>query len=196
MGAVQQRMGPSSVQMIAALRGFAGAWLSSNLDARLRLQTREELRRIQNETGITTVFVTHDQEEAMSISDMIVIMKDGLLQQIGKPQEVYDDPINLFVARFIGTPAINVFNGRIEKGRLFIGEDAVLDVPGLEDREVFAAVRPEGLLVSGLSHFRFSSGSSPCGLLKSDRSGWPIVRLVSAFQWRPLAFVVEPSFLH
>ena len=71
----------------------------SNLDARLRLQTREEIRRIQKETGITTVFVTHDQEEAMSISDMIVVMKLGVVQQIGAPQEVYDDPANLFVAK-------------------------------------------------------------------------------------------------
>ena len=75
----------------------------SNLDARLRLQTREEIRRIQRETGITTVFVTHDQEEAMSISDLIVVMRDGVVQQIGKPQEVYDDPVNLFVATFLGT---------------------------------------------------------------------------------------------
>ena len=78
----------------------------SNLDARLRLQTREEIRRIQRETGVTTVFVTHDQEEAMSISDVIVVMKDGVLQQTGKPQEVYNDPDNLFVARFLGTPPI------------------------------------------------------------------------------------------
>ena len=83
----------------------------SNLDARLRLQTREEIRRIQRETKITTVFVTHDQEEAMSISDMIVVMKLGVVQQTGKPQEVYDDPTNLFVAKFLGTPPINVFNG-------------------------------------------------------------------------------------
>ncbi|MDD5981549.1 MAG: ABC transporter ATP-binding protein, partial [Clostridium sp.] len=76
----------------------------SNLDARLRLQTREELRRIQSETKITTVFVTHDQEEAMSISDMIVVMKAGVIQQIGKPQDVYDEPANLFVAKFLGTP--------------------------------------------------------------------------------------------
>ena len=62
----------------------------SNLDARLRLQTREEIRRIQKETGITTVFVTHDQEEAMSISDVMVVIKDGILQQVGKPQEIYD----------------------------------------------------------------------------------------------------------
>ena len=69
-----------------------------SLDARLRLQTREELRRIQCETKITTIFVTHDQEEAMSISDMIIVMKDGVVHQIGKPQDVYDSPKNLFVA--------------------------------------------------------------------------------------------------
>ena len=68
----------------------------SNLDARLRLQTREEIRRIQKETGITTIFVTHDQEEAMSISDLIVVMKLGVVQQTGKPQEIYDNPTNLF----------------------------------------------------------------------------------------------------
>ena len=80
----------------------------SNLDARLRLQTREEIRRIQRQTGVTTIFVTHDQEEAMSISDMIVVMKEGVVQQIGKPQEVYDNPVNLFVAKFLGTPPINI----------------------------------------------------------------------------------------
>ena len=77
----------------------------SNLDARLRLQTREEICKIQKRTGITTLFVTHDQEEAMSISNFIVVMKDGVLMQQGKPQEVYDDPANLFVAKFLGTPA-------------------------------------------------------------------------------------------
>ncbi len=118
----------------------------SNLDARLRLQTREEIRRIQRETKITTVFVTHDQEEAMSISDMIVVMKSGVIQQIGKPQEVYDDPVNLFVAKFLGTPPINVFSGRVEGGRLMIGGDAVLDVPGAEDREVWVGIRPEGFV--------------------------------------------------
>ena len=118
----------------------------SNLDARLRLQTREEIRRIQKETGITTVFVTHDQEEAMSISDMIVVMKLGVVQQIGAPQEVYDDPANLFVAKFLGTPPINVFKGRVENGKLMLGENAVLDVPGVENREVFVGIRPEGFV--------------------------------------------------
>ena len=117
----------------------------SNLDARLRLQTREEIRRIQKETGITTVFVTHDQEEAMSISDMIVVMKLGVVQQIGAPQDVYDDPQNLFVAKFLGTPPINVLEGRVENGVVYLGEDAVLNVIGVEDQEVYVGIRPEGL---------------------------------------------------
>ena len=119
----------------------------SNLDARLRLQTREEIRRIQRETGITTIFVTHDQEEAMSISDLIVVMKLGVVQQSGKPQEVYDDPTNLFVAKFLGTPPINVFNGRVENGSLYLDDQAVLSVKGVEDQEVFVGIRPEGFVL-------------------------------------------------
>ena len=120
----------------------------SNLDARLRSQTREEITRIQGETGITTVFVTPDQEEAMSISDLIVVMKDGVVQQIGKPQEVYDEPENLFVAKFLGTPPINVFEGRIEGGKLYIGEAVIRENMDSSDREVYVAVRPEGFVPS------------------------------------------------
>jgi multiple sugar transport system ATP-binding protein len=119
----------------------------SNLDARLRLQTREELKRIQLETGITTVFVTHDQEEAMSISDTIVVMKDGVLQQMGKPQDIYDDPDNMFVASFLGTPQINSFTGRIENEKVYIGDAAVLDAKGISDRKVFVSIRPEGFIL-------------------------------------------------
>ena len=118
----------------------------SNLDARLRLQTREEIRRIQRETGITTIFVTHDQEEAMSISDQIVVMKLGVVQQIGAPQDVYDDPANLFVAKFLGTPPINVFEGSVKDGKLYLGENAVLDVSGVADQAVYVGVRPEGFV--------------------------------------------------
>ena len=116
----------------------------SNLDARLRLQTREEIRRIQKETGITTVFVTHDQEEAMSISDMIVVMKLGVVQQIGEPQQVYDDPSNLFVAKFLGTPPINVLEGKVSGGKLYIGDDEVMNVGDVDDQDVFVGIRPEG----------------------------------------------------
>ena len=119
----------------------------SNLDARLRLQTREEIRRIQRETGITTIFVTHDQEEAMSISDLIVVMKEGVVHQIGKPQDVYDHPVNLFVAKFLGTPPINVFRGSVRSGVLMLGDDAILRVKGVEDREVYVGIRPEGFIL-------------------------------------------------
>ena len=118
----------------------------SNLDARLRLQTREEIKRIQHETKITTVFVTHDQDEAMSISDMIVVMKDGIVQQIGKPQEVYDNPENLFVAKFLGTPPINVFEAKVCGNALYIGDDCVLEGINISDRAVTAAIRPEGFI--------------------------------------------------
>ena len=120
----------------------------SNLDARLRLQTREEIRRIQQSTGITSVFVTHDQEEAMSISDQIVVMKLGEMQQMGKPQDVYNSPANLFVAQFLGTPPINVFKGQVKGGKILVGEDIVGDAKGVEDKEVWVAIRPEGFLLA------------------------------------------------
>ncbi len=118
----------------------------SNLDARLRLQTREEIRKIQKETGVTTIFVTHDQEEAMSISDLIIVMKSGRVQQIGAPQNVYDQPENLFVAKFLGTPAINVFKGTVSGGQLFISGKAVLNTEGARDGDVFVGIRPEGFI--------------------------------------------------
>ena len=136
----------------------------SNLDARLRLQTREEIRRIQRETGITTVFVTHDQEEAMSISDRIVVMQKGVVQQIGQPQAVYDDPANIFVAKFLGTPPINVFEGHVENGMLYIGEDAVLPISGMENRTVDVGLRPEGLAPAIDGPFR-------CGLSRIEVMG-------------------------
>ena len=120
----------------------------SNLDARLRLQTREEIRRIQRATNITTVFVTHDQEEAMSISDMIVVMKLGIVQQIGKPQDVYNSPANLFVAKFLGTPPINVFDGRIKDGVVYIGNEAVGDARDVADQDVYVGIRPEGFILN------------------------------------------------
>ena len=156
----------------------------SNLDARLRLQTREEIRRIQRETHITTVFVTHDQEEAMSISDMIVVMKSGVVQQIGAPQEVYDDPKNLFVAKFLGTPPINVFNGKVESEKLYIGGEAVLDVKGAPDGEVMVGVRPEGLIIDdyGPFHCKLSSvevmGRDVSIVSTNEASVNPIIRSI------------------
>ncbi|WP_408069603.1 ABC transporter ATP-binding protein [Butyrivibrio sp. JL13D10] len=121
----------------------------SNLDARLRLQTREELKRIQLETGITTIFVTHDQEEAMSICDSLVVMEKGHIMQHGAPQDVYDQPEDLFVAKFLGTPQINVFKGEIRDDALFIGKDRIMELNEEnlgESRKVYVAVRPEGFV--------------------------------------------------
>ena len=156
----------------------------SNLDARLRLQTREEIRRIQRETKITTVFVTHDQEEAMSISDYIVVMKLGVIQQIGEPQKVYDDPCNLFVAKFLGTPPINVFEGCVKGGKVLIGSDAVLDVPGIPDQEVFIGIRPEGFTLddNGPLHCRLRNlevmGRDVSIVSENDASVNPIIRSI------------------
>ena len=136
----------------------------SNLDARLRLQTREEIRRIQKQTGITTIFVTHDQDEAMSISDLIVVMKDGVVQQIGKPQEVYDNPVNLFVAKFLGTPPINLFSGRVKDEMLYLGEDQVLSVKDAPDGEVYVGIRPEGFLLR-------ADGAMHCQLVRPEVMG-------------------------
>lgn len=146
----------------------------SNLDARLRLQTREEIRRIQMATGITTLFVTHDQDEAMSISDIIIVMKEGVVQQIDKPQQVYDNPVNLFVAKFLGTPPINVFEGKIIDGAVYIGDDQILargvapangmdttaggksTVEGSTDRPVYVGIRPEGFIIDENGPFKCS----------------------------------------
>lgn len=158
----------------------------SNLDARLRLQTREEIRRIQSETKITTVFVTHDQDEAMSISDVIIVMNKGVVQQIGKPQKVYNSPENLFVAKFLGTPQICVFEGKVKGGRLFIGGDEVLNVNGMEDESVIVGVRPEGFVVD-------KNGPLCCGLKAVEVMGrdLSIVSTHSASQSPTLRSVIS-----
>lgn len=92
----------------------------SNLDAKLRVETREEIRRIQQEVKITTIFVTHDQEEAMSISDRIAVMDRGVLQQYEKPQVMYLNPVNEFVANFLGMPQINMFEGELTDTGIFL----------------------------------------------------------------------------
>ncbi len=120
----------------------------SNLDARLRIEMREEIRRIQQETRVTTIFVTHDQEEAMSISDQIILMKDGYLQQIAGPLEIYRNPANEFTADFLGNPVINKLAGVVRGGKIAVrGADRPISVPGAEKiadgREVHLSIRAE-----------------------------------------------------
>ncbi len=128
----------------------------SNLDARLRLEMREEIRRIQLETGVTTVFVTHDQEEAMSISDKIVLMKKGVLQQEAGPQELYDNPANLFVANFLGNPPINNLNGYIKDGYFVLDDDSgkiKISNPNVkEGQQVVMGIRAESVAIKDGEH--------------------------------------------
>ena len=119
----------------------------SNLDARLRLETREEIRRIQKETGITTIFVTHDQDEAMSICDKIVVLEKGEVKEIGAPQEVYDNPTNLFTAKFLGLPPLGVFKGIIKDNYLYINDSKILKIENsINEEEVIVGIRPEGYI--------------------------------------------------
>lgn len=127
----------------------------SNLDARLRLEMREEIRRIQQEIGITTVFVTHDQEEALSISDRVMLMKDGVMQQDSRPQDMYKYPENEFVASFLGNPPINLFSVHRRKEqagyRLAESDDHVL-LPdeSIRKESIRIGIRPEDLFVAPL----------------------------------------------
>jgi multiple sugar transport system ATP-binding protein len=128
----------------------------SNLDAKLRVQMRAELKRLHTRLGITTIYVTHDQVEAMTLGDRIAVISAGRPQQIASPQEVYDHPANLFVAGFIGSPAMNLVRGRAQGGRVVAG-DLTFERRGVTDGEVVVGMRPEALspAADGLPSFEF-----------------------------------------
>ena len=115
----------------------------SNLDARLRIEMREEIRRIQVETGVTTVFVTHDQEEALMITDEVVLMKDGEYLQQCPPQEMYVHPDNLFVASFLGNPPINIVNGSVKDGYMLLSGQKPYRLDGIPDGDYRFGFRAE-----------------------------------------------------
>jgi multiple sugar transport system ATP-binding protein len=129
----------------------------SNLDAKLRVQMRAEVARLQADLGVTTIYVTHDQVEAMTMGDRVAVMRKGELQQVAPPQELYDHPVNLFVAGFIGSPAMNMLEAQLDKERVGLkigqtlvplGEDVLAKRPALADfagRPVVLGIRPEGL---------------------------------------------------
>ena len=129
----------------------------SSLDAGLRIELREEIRKIQQETGITTVFVTHDQEEAMSISDRILLLKSGVLQQFDKPQVLYDEPVNCFAAEFLGKPSINKAAGVVLNGTVFFGDekfDSKIKVSVPDDTRVWLSFRAESVIPDNASPIR------------------------------------------
>ncbi|SMC97458.1 ABC transporter ATP-binding protein [Lentzea albidocapillata] len=141
----------------------------SNLDAKLRVQMRAQIARIQREIGVTTVYVTHDQTEAMTLGDRVAVMRRGVLQQVGPPQELYDRPVNLFVAGFIGSPGMNLVSAKLDEdsdGRFWVslGSDALLlpesvlqQRPALRQyvgRDVVVGIRPEDMEDTALADAR------------------------------------------
>jgi multiple sugar transport system ATP-binding protein len=149
----------------------------SNLDAKLRVQVRAEISQLQSDLGVTTIYVTHDQVEAMTMGDRVAVMRKGVLQQVASPQEVYDHPVNLFVGGFIGSPSMNILEARVEETedglcavlgdwRLAIGPGLVEARPGIREYlgdEVVVGIRPESLedaaLVPGAPEDRLIRGT-------------------------------------
>lgn len=127
----------------------------SNLDAKLRVQMRAEIQKLHKRLQTTTVYVTHDQTEAMTMATRLVVLKDGLIQQVGAPKEVYDKPDNIFVGGFIGSPSMNFFTGKLEEGQFSINEDNKIKVPegkmkilreqGYVGKELALGIRPEDM---------------------------------------------------
>jgi multiple sugar transport system ATP-binding protein len=132
----------------------------SNLDAKLRVQTRSEISKIHESVGATTVYVTHDQTEAMTMADRIVIMKDGYIQQVGTPKEIYNNPANIFVGGFIGSPAMNFITGYYENGvftakdeeknfTLLVTKEQRALLNDYNGKEIVLGVRPETITLEG-----------------------------------------------
>ena len=126
----------------------------SNLDAKLRVQTRAQIAKLQRDLGVTTVYVTHDQTEAMTMGDRIAVLKDGLLMQVGTPGELFDRPVNTFVAGFIGSPAMNLIPAPVQDGKIVLGGKAVVlpaaataELQAKGHQEIVMGVRPEDLVV-------------------------------------------------
>lgn len=155
----------------------------SNLDAKLRVQMRGEIARLQRELGVTTIFVTHDQTEAMTMGDRVAVLKDGVLQQVDAPQDLYDRPCNVFVAAFIGSPSMNLFQATVDGTNLTIGS-AVFEIPesvfdqrpalrSLQTGQVIVGIRPEDFadvefVQDGLDQPRFTTTISLVEALGSE----------------------------
>ena len=182
----------------------------SNLDAKLRVQMRAEIRELHDRLKTTTIYVTHDQIEAMTMADRIVIMQHGNIEQIGKPLELYDNPRNLFVATFIGSPAMNMFEGMVKRqamGLVFYADGFVLPLPKLKglnpDMEIMYGVRPEHItpgeksIVAEISHIE-PTGSET--LIYSRIAGRSIVSQVrERFDFKPgdrVSFGINPDNVH
>ena len=155
----------------------------SNLDAKLRSNMRAEIIKIHNTLGATTIYVTHDQTEAMTMADRIVVMKKGVVQQVGSPKDIYDHPENLFVAGFIGAPTMNFMRGKVVEGNFVTKDGGNIEIPvgyyeklkelGYEGKEVVLGIRPENisndpLVLETYSHAKITSKVIVAELLGSE----------------------------
>lgn len=138
----------------------------SNLDAKLRMQMRSEIKKIHERMQTTTIYVTHDQTEAMTMATRLVVLKDGIIQQIGSPKEVYDYPENMFVGGFIGSPPMNFFQGTLKNDGFLIGKDflsipeeviSTLDKKGYINQSIILGIRPENIFVEPEKNISFSA---------------------------------------
>ena len=151
----------------------------SNLDAKLRVQMRSEIVNLHNELGATTIYVTHDQTEAMTMANRIVVMKDGYIQQIGTPKEVYETPANIFVATFIGSPAMNIIDAKYNNGKIMINDDVSLELPFDKQEKlnnyinefgenILFGIRPEHIRISNDNPKSFEVSVKVAELLGSE----------------------------
>ena len=152
----------------------------SNLDAKLRVSTRAEIAGLQRRLGTTTVYVTHDQTEAMTMGDRVVVLRDGRLQQVGSPTELYERPVNTFVAGFIGSPSINLIDGvPVREGRAVLTDSLQVPVAGRPSDRVTVGIRPEGAdVVGGGVASAGDAGRLPVRVARVERLGSEIFAFV------------------
>jgi multiple sugar transport system ATP-binding protein len=136
----------------------------SNLDAKLRVTMRAELKHLSHELRITTVYVTHDQIEAMTLADRVAVMNEGRIQQLGTPEQIYDDPVNLFVAGFIGSPAMNLVAGEMHDGMFGVAGTALVRLGRVHGGAVVLGVRPEDIAVVAAGEGDFAAPVYACEL--------------------------------
>ncbi len=153
----------------------------SNLDAKLRGQTRAEITKLTEKLGTTTIYVTHDQIEAMTMATRIVVMKDGRIQQTGAPREIYNNPVNVFVGGFIGTPPMNFLTATLKDGILEVSKDVTLKVPdaklaklkelGYDGKRLYVGIRPEDVHTEGVVKETYKESSFTMEVLIAEFLG-------------------------
>ncbi len=182
----------------------------SNLDAKLRVQMRTEIKRLRDRLRATTIYVTHDQVEAMTLADRIVVMQGGLVQQVGTPEEIYDRPATTFVASFMGAPAMNLLPGHIEAGRAVLPDGTALPIAqGTAEGPVTIGIRPERLAWLPPGHVADAAITGPAAVVEPlgsetlvtlDLAGSELHVRVPARSVRqagePVRLAVDPADIH